>query len=263
MQLVANDIGIRLGGRAVLDGVNIAVEGGELVGLIGPNGAGKTSLLRALAHLAPPATGRVLCDGRPLDEFPPIERARRTAYLAQGAEVHWPLTVEKLVALGRLPHRGSWGGESETDTAAIARAMQATDVGRFRGRTIATLSGGERMRVMLARALAVEAPILLADEPVAALDPYHQLQVMTVLKSTAGRGTAVVAVLHDLSLATRFCDRLVLLHGGRVLAVGRPAEVLGDENLRTAYAVGFARGRRDEQEFLVAWNSLQPQDIGR
>jgi ABC-type cobalamin/Fe3+-siderophores transport system ATPase subunit len=254
MRLAAEGVTVRLGTRTVLDGIDAAAEGGELVGLIGPNGAGKTSLLRVFAHLLTPAKGVVRCEGRPLGEHSPIERARRIAYLAQGAEVHWPMTVEKLVALGRLPHRGSWGQLSGDDHAAISRAMRATDIVGFRNRTLATLSGGERMRVMLARALAVEAPVLLADEPVAALDPYHQLQVMSVLKETARQGKAVIAVLHDLTLAARFCDRLLLLHDGTVLAEGAPAGVLNDCNLETAYAVAFIRSQHGDQDYLVAWD---------
>jgi len=256
MRLVAENVTVRLGGRVVLDRVDAAVEGGELVGLIGPNGAGKTSLLRVFAHLLAPAAGAVRCDGRPLDSYAPAERARRIAYLAQGPEVHWPMVVEKLVALGRLPHRGSWERLSSTDQDAVENAMQATDVVAFRDQTLATLSGGERMRVLLARALAVEAPILLTDEPVAALDPFHQLQVMEVLKRTARQGKAVVAVLHDLALAARFCDRLLLLHRGAVLAEGPPSTVLDERNLETAFSVGFVRGRHAEQEFIVAWDRL-------
>lgn len=254
MRLAAEGVTVRLGGRTVLDGVDAAIEGGELVGLIGPNGAGKTSLLRVFAHLLAPADGVVRCEGRALGGYSPIERARRIAYLAQGAEVHWPMTAEKLVALGRLPHRGSWERLSGDDHAAVSRAMRATEIVEFGDRTLATLSGGERMRVMLARALAVEAPILLADEPVAALDPYHQLQVMEVLKEAAQRGTAVMAVLHDLTLAARFCDRLMLLHDGVVLAEGAPSSVLSESNLETAYSVAFVRGRHGDQDFLVAWD---------
>ena len=253
MRLEAEGVTVRLGGRTVLDGIDAAVEGGELVGLIGANGAGKTSLLRVLAHLLAPARGLVRCGGRPLGDYPPAERARRIAYLAQGAEVHWPMVVEKLVALGRLPHRGSWSGSSD-DSNAISHAMRATDTIEFRHRTMATLSGGERMRVMLARALTVEAPVLLADEPVAALDPYHQLHVMGVLRETTRRGKAVIAVLHDLTLAARFCDRLVLLHDGAVLAEGSPPGVLTEGNLEAAYSIAFVRGRHDDQDFLIAWD---------
>jgi len=163
------------------------------------------------------------------------------------------MVVEKLVALGRLPHRGSWSGSSD-DSNAISHAMRATDTIEFRHRTMATLSGGERMRVMLARALTVEAPVLLADEPVAALDPYHQLHVMGVLRETTRRGKAVIAVLHDLTLAARFCDRLVLLHDGAVLAEGSPPGVLTEGNLEAAYSIAFVRGRHDDQDFLIAWD---------
>jgi iron complex transport system ATP-binding protein len=258
MGLVAEQVSVRLGGRVLLDRVDAAMEGGELVGLIGPNGAGKTSLLRVFAHLLAPASGTVRCDDKPLGDYTPVERARRIAYLAQGAEVHWPMRTEKLVALGRLPHRGSWERPTSADHDAIERAMQATDVATFRDRTLATLSGGERMRVLLARALAVEAPILLVDEPITALDPFHQLRVMEALKQTARNGKAVVAVLHDLTLAARFCDRLLLLHGGAVLADGFPAVVLTERNLETAYSVAFVRGKHAGREFMIAWDRQPP-----
>jgi iron complex transport system ATP-binding protein len=215
----------------VLSGINATIEAGELVGLIGPNGAGKTSLLRVLAHLLAPSSGVVRCDGRPLGDYSPVERAQRIAYLAQGGEVHWPMTVEKLVALGRLPHRGSWERPPEADRDAIEAAIQATDVGEFRERTLATLSSGERMRVLFARVLAVGSPILLADEPIAALDPFHQLRMIEVLREAAHGGRAVVAVLHDLTLAARFCDRLLLLHDGAILADGPPGVVLDERHL--------------------------------
>ena len=263
MRLVAENVTVSLGGRVVLDRADAAVEGSELVGLIGPNGAGKTTLLRVVAHLLTPVSGTVYCDGRPLDDYPAAERARRIAYLAQGAEVHWPMTAEKLVALGRLPYRSSRERLSSTDQEAVESAMRATDIVAFRDRTLATLSGGERMRVLLARALAVEAPILLTDEPIAALDPFHQLQVMEVLRQAAQQGKAVVAVLHDLALAARFCDRLLLMHRGAVLAAGPPRSVLNERNLQTAFSVGFVRGRHAEQEFVIAWDRLFTDHAGR
>jgi iron complex transport system ATP-binding protein len=139
--------------------------------------------------------------------------------------------------------------------------MRATDVIAFRDRTLATISGGERMRVLLARALAVEAPILLTGEPVAALDPFHQLQVMEVLKQAATEGKAVVAVLHDLTLVARFCDRVLLLHGGVISADG-PASVLGGRNLETAYSVAFVRGQHAGQKFIVAWDRHSTDPAG-
>ena len=195
-------------------------------------------------------------------DYPARELARRIAYLAQGHTAHWPMSVEKLVRLGRLPHHRGWRGPDPGDTAIVEQVMAATDVTRLWDRTVGTLSGGERVRVMLARALAVEAPTLLVDEPVAALDPYHQLQVMAVLRETAHRGTAIVAVLHDLTLAARFCDRLLLLEGGRLLAEGKPRTVLTEQNLAAAFQVTTLRGQHLGQDYVVPWSLCPRHDAG-
>ena len=155
--------------------------------------------------------------------------------------------TEAVVALGRLPHQAS----PAEDEAAIARAMQATGAQALRGRTMDTLSGGERMRVLLARALAVEAPLLLADEPVAALDPLHQLRVMTLLQRAAQGGTGIIAVLHDLSLAARFCDRLVLIAEGALVAEGPPGDVLRPMHLKRAYGVEMVAGTADGIPYVM------------
>ena len=159
--------------------------------------------------------------------------------------------------LGRLPHRRAYSGPSAADRAAIEAALEAADVGHLRARTLHSLSGGERARVLLARALAVQAELLLADEPVAALDPLHQLQAMALLRSVARSGSGVVAVLHDLTLAARFCDRLIVLAGGRVLADGPPS-VLTDAVLAAAYGVDALRGEHGGEPFIVPWTASKP-----
>src|SRR5262249_3849091 len=161
-----------------------------------------------LAGLASPSAGTVRYDGKAQGEYGRNDLARRLAYLEQGGQVHWPLRVDHLVTLGRLPYRRPFAGLSKAGPAAIERGLTDAEVANLRDRSAATLSGGERMRVLLARALAVEAAMLMADEPTAALDPLHQLRIMQLLRSIAERGSGVVVVLHDLSLATRFCDRL-------------------------------------------------------
>ena len=180
--------------------------------------------------------------------------AAKVAYLAQGGAVHWPLTVERIVALGRLPRLSAFERISEVDREATEAAMARTDVSHLRDRSVTTLSGGERARVMIARALAGEPQVLLADEPVAALDPYHQLQVMEFLAEFAEDGAAVLVVLHDLTLAARFCDRLVLIDAGRPVAEGPPEEVLSAENLRETYHVEAELGRRQGEPFVVPWS---------
>ncbi len=253
MEIEATDIAVRFGRVMLLREINIAVRSGEMVGLIGPNGSGKTTLLRILANLRLPDEGAVSYAGRSAAEIGARTLSRQIAYLAQGANVHWPMRVETLVELGRLPHRRPMQGLSSGDRAAIERAMTACDVIAFRNRTMSEVSGGERLRILLARALAVEAEILLADEPIAALDPLHQLQVMELLRRTAREGRGVIVVLHDLALAARYCDRLILLAGGGVLAAGKPGDVLTDPHIATAYGVDVVRGQNGGVPYLLTW----------
>jgi iron complex transport system ATP-binding protein len=256
MHIEARGVTVRFGDAAVLAGVDLVVRPGELVGLIGPNGSGKTTLLRVLANLRLPDQGLLRYDGKSAAEFGTRALARRIAYLAQGGEVHWPMRADAVVALGRLPHRHGPGGTETDDRDAVERALVAADVVHLRARTMGQVSGGERMRILLARALAVEGDLLLADEPTTALDPLHQLQVMSLLRSTVGQSRGVVVVLHDLTLAMRFCDRLVLLAGGRVLDDGPPSRVLTDEHLAHAYGIRAVRGEKDGVPFIVPWVAI-------
>jgi iron complex transport system ATP-binding protein len=251
MLISAQAVSLNFGAARVLDAVDIAVREGEFVGLIGPNGAGKTSLLRVLAGLVPAESGEVACDGRDLRLIPPRERARRIAYLSQNDGAYWPIRAQALVALGRLPHRGRVS-DSE-DRAAVDRALMLAGVGDVRDRSFDTLSGGEQARVLLARALAVEAPLLLADEPTSALDPYHQLQIMDLLKARTRQGAGVVVVLHDIGLAYRYCDRIVLLAKGRKIADGGQGAVLSDANIAAAYGIAVKRG----DGYILPWQRLE------
>ena len=237
--LAIEDLRVALGGREVVRGVSAQLEGGALIGVLGPNGAGKSTLVRALLGLTP-YDGRVTIDGASVADLPRAEVARRMAYLPQGQALHWPLSVERLVALGRLPHLGPLSRLQGPDRAAVAQAMALAEVEPLASRIATELSGGERARVLLARALAVEAPVLVADEPLASLDPEHQLHGMELLQAQARGGVLVLAVLHDLALAARFCDRLLVLHEGRLVADGPPAAVLTPELLATVYRVRVA-----------------------
>ena len=225
-----------LGGREVVRDLAMALNGGMLVGILGPNGAGKSTLVRALIGLLP-CHGRVVLDDEPVANMPRAEIARRIAYLPQGQSLHWPLTVERLVALGRLPHLAPFSRLTESDRTAIARAMTLAEVEHLAGRTATELSGGERARVLLARALAVEAPVLVADEPLASLDPAHQLHGMELFRNQAREGRLVLVVLHDLPLAARFCDRVMVMTKGRLVADGPPAKVLTAELIADVYQV--------------------------
>ena len=256
--LKAQSLGVTLGRRPVLSGVDLALQRGGLVGLIGPNGAGKTTLLRALAGLVPAAAGEILLDGRPIDELPRKLRARRIAYLAQGHRVDWPLSVHRLVALGRLPHLEPWAQPGGADRAAIEEALDATETLALALRPVTALSSGERARALLARCLAGTPDILLADEPVAGLDPYHALKVMELLTQRAADGMSVLVVLHDLALAARFCKWLVLLVGGAVQAAGSPAEVLSPAQLAQSYRIRAHYGEVEGRPYLVPWARLDP-----
>lgn len=261
----AEAVAVARNGHAILDGVAISAAAGEVVGLIGPNGAGKSTLMRIMCRLQQPDAGEVLIEGQDARELDRRRLARTIAYLAQGADCHWPLSVERVVALGRLPHLGPWQRPRAEDARAVAEAMHEADVSSLGSRSLDTLSGGERARALLARALAVEAPAMLADEPVAQLDSYHQLQIMEVFRRRAAAGAAVVIVLHDLSLAARFCDRLVLLCAGRSIATGAPERVLAPANLEAAYAIRAVYGSHEGTSFIVPWAraDASPEDGSR
>jgi ABC-type cobalamin/Fe3+-siderophores transport system ATPase subunit len=236
--LRGDKLGVSLGGTEILKNVSLTVDRGEIVGLVGPNGAGKTTLLKLLAQLLAADNGQVCWNDAPISALDERARSRALAYLAQGAPAHWPLQVEKVVELGRIPHRAWWQGLATADREAVERALNDAEVAHLRERVVTTLSGGERTRVLLARVFATGPQLILADEPVASLDPYHQLHVMGLLWGHARAGGAVLVVLHDLNLAARYCDRLVLLDEGQVRAEGLPREVLADAALADAYGVG-------------------------
>jgi iron complex transport system ATP-binding protein len=235
--LQAQSVSFRYSGTPLLREISLAVRAGEVVGLIGPNGAGKTTLLKLMACLLRPESGRISWDQQQLETISEAERARLLAYLPQGAPAHWPLTVERLVELGRIPHRTWWQRLSPDDQSAVNEAMVRMDIARLRGRLVTTLSGGERARVMLARVFATRPRVILVDEPVASLDPFHQLQVMRALREHAAEGGSVLVVLHDLNLAARFCDRLLLLDCGAIACQGVAREVLENPALAAAYSV--------------------------
>lgn len=217
---------VSLGAREVLGRVDLDLPASELVALVGPNGAGKTTLLRVAAGLLRPDAGDVVLGGTDVFLVPPAERARRLAYLPQSRIAAASLHVEAAVRLGRHALRGGLARDGEADRSAVDRALGSLGLTDLRDRELATLSGGELARVLLARALAAEAPILIADEPTAGLDPRYQLEVLAILRGLARAGTAILVTLHDLALASRFADRLVVLDRGRVAGTGSPAEVL-------------------------------------
>jgi iron complex transport system ATP-binding protein len=254
--LTAKNLGATLGGRAVLRDVSLSLSSGHLVALLGPNGAGKTTLLRALAGLLP-SQGEVRVGGEPLSSLRLGERARRFAYLPQGHVVHWPLPVRDIVALGRIPHGATDPSRlSPKDDEAVLRAMQATDVMRFSERRVTELSGGERSRVALARVLAVEAPVMLADEPTASLDPRYQIDVMTNLRNAADGGVLVIVVTHDLGLAARFADTVLVLSEGKLIARGEPVEALSEKVMSDVFRISAFRSEHQRETVIVPWAGI-------
>lgn len=230
--LQARGVRVRLGGRPVVDGVDLAVGAGELVALVGPNGAGKSTLLAALAGDVP-CEGTVLLGGRELRGYRAAELARTRAVLPQHATLSFPFTAGEVVRMGRAPWHGR--PESDRDELLVGTAMRRTGTSAFAGRPFPALSGGEQARVALARVLAQAAPVLLLDEPTAALDLRHQEEVLATARERAGAGDAVVVVLHDLGLAAAYADRVVVLADGRVTGHGPPAEVFTEQLLSRVY----------------------------
>jgi iron complex transport system ATP-binding protein len=254
--LGARGVNVTLSGRTVLDDLSFALLPGHLVALVGPNGAGKTTLLRALAGLVP-SGGAIRIGDDALSALSLRERARRFAYLPQGHIVHWPLSARDIVALGRYPHGATDPARlTPRDSEAVLRAMQATDVVQFGARRVTELSGGERSRVALARVLAVEAPVILADEPTASLDPRHQIDVMKTLRTAAGQGTLVIVVTHDLGLAARFADTVLVLSEGRLVSQGAPSEALSERIIGDVFRISAYRAEYQREAVIVPWSDL-------
>jgi iron complex transport system ATP-binding protein len=256
------DVSLRKGSTMLLDRVSLTAAKGEVLGIVGPNGAGKTSLLRAAAGLEPGVSGRIEIGALELAGLPARRRARLLSYLPQQAEAAWPIAVEEAVALGRLPHLGAMRRVGEIDRRAVAAAMAEVGVAPLARRPLTSLSGGERALVLIARALAVGADLLLADEPTAALDPHHQLAAMELFRRLAQSGRTVCVALHDLSLAARFCDRLAVMMGGRIEMVGPPEAALDDTSLARVYAIRGRRARIDGQDLLIPWERLNRWAVG-
>jgi iron complex transport system ATP-binding protein len=254
--LTAQGVSVKLAGRLVLKDVSLALSRGHLVALVGPNGAGKTTLLRALAGLVP-ATGAIHVGGDALSSLSLHERARRFAYLPQGHLVHWPLPARDIVALGRYPHGATDPARlTPRDAEAVLRAMRATDVVELRARRATELSGGERSRVALARVFAVEAPVILADEPTSSLDPRHQIEVMKTLRAAADQGTLVIVVTHDLGLAARFADTVLVLSDGRLVSQGAPAEALSERVMGEVFRISAYRAEYQREAVIVPWGDI-------
>lgn len=241
-RLSVRSLMFRRGGRPILDSIDLSIESGCITAVLGPNGAGKSTLLGCIAGLLEPSGGQVDLDDRSIATLPARQRARHIAFLPQTPEIAWPIDVTTLVGLGRIPFAGI-ASDADND-AAVSLAMHSTDVADWAKRIATTLSGGERARTQLARILAGESDWILADEPFTGLDPAHQFEAADLLRAFAARGGGVALTIHDLTLAARIADRIVILHHGRVVADDTPEAALTPATLRNVYGI--------EAEWLAA-----------
>ena len=231
----ARHVHFTYGREPVLSDVSLAVQRGEMLGVIGPNGSGKSTLLRLLSGVLTPAAGEILVQGRPLPDYARRDLARQVAVVPQDTVIEFPFSVTEVVLMGRSPHLGGFAFEGDRDVAAACDAMARTGVLHLADRSIHALSGGERQRVVLARALAQDTPVLLLDEPGAFLDIRHEVEIYDLLCDLQRDGKSIVTVLHDLNLAALYCERVALLHRGRVFRLGTPAEVITYAALTEVY----------------------------
>lgn len=251
--------------QTVLNGINLEIKPGEMVGLIGPNGAGKSTLLKLLIKLLRPSSGQISFGGTDLRHWKQDDLAQALAYLPQNPKIESAFTCKEVVLMGRYARLSRFSGLSKRDTAIAETAMRETGTQPFSGRPFNTLSGGEQRRVLLARALAQEAALLLLDEPTASLDLRYQLLLLEFVQSLAKKGRAILIALHDLDLAARFCNRLVLLHQGRIIVDGIPESVLTPENLARVYGVHVEVSRHPSSKRLsvIPISVTQTQNIER
>ncbi len=236
-EITASDIVVRRGGRAIVQSASLRARSGELIAVIGPNGAGKSTLLASLAGLLVPDAGAIHVDGRAIGAFSRVDLARRRAYLPQNPRCEWPISVERLIALGLTPTLPAFGGLPPSFETRVTDMLAQWDLLLQRHQAATTLSGGELTRAMLARALVGDPDILIADEPTSGLDPRHALDTLQRLRELARAGKLIIAALHDLTLAARYATRLIALDRGRIVADGPPREILNADLLRSVFDV--------------------------
>ncbi len=246
-----NNARLRLGATQAIDLVSAGFKSGEVTALVGPNGAGKSTLLRVLAGLVSLDTGTVEIGGEDIQRLDVRARARQIAYLPPDGRAAWPLPVRRIVALGRVPFLKPLRQLSDEDVAAIDDALARTGLSEFAERGFNTLSSGEQARALLARTLAGRAPVLLLDEPMAALDPRHQLEVMEIVRREAGRGACVILSVHALDLAAAYADRVLVLDNGAVHSDGPPEVALSEAVLRSVFGV-IAKGGLEPSSLCLA-----------
>lgn len=235
-----SDVHFRVDQRTLLEGLTLPIPAGRVVGLIGHNGSGKSTLLKLLARQLTPAGGTIRFEGRPLEAHGARAFARQVAYLPQTSPTTGGMTGRELIALGRYPWHGALGRFTAQDRRKVDDAIALTHTGAFADRLVDTLSGGERQRVWIAMMVAQDAGCLLLDEPTSALDIAHQIEVLALVRDLCrDRGTGVVLVLHDVNMAARFCDDIIALHSGRLIARGTPAEIVTPDTLERIYGIAM------------------------
>lgn len=254
--LQTSELTVRYGDRPALREVSLTLAAGSFVAVLGPNGAGKSTLVRALTRLVAPASGEVRCGGRLLREWGSAELARMIAVAPQDVTAPFDYTVLEMVLMGRSPHLGGMGLESEADVALARKALARLGLADLESRPIQSLSGGERQRVLLARVLAQDSPIIILDEPTAHLDIAHQQRALELMSELNREGRTVIVVLHDLNLASLYCPKLILLAGGQVAGEGSPAEVLTEERLSAVYSTSVLVTRHPQTGRPVVLPSL-------
>lgn len=235
--LTVKDLTYQVNGATLVEQASFKLVPGELICLLGPNGAGKTSLIRTSLGLEKPSFGQSMLDGESTLTLSPILRARRIAYLPQIRPLAWPNAVRDIVALGRFSHGAVLGRLKGADRDAVDRALSACDLTHLADRSADTLSGGELARMHCARAFAAEAPLLVADEPIAALDPRHQFRILDLIADFVASGGGALVVLHDIQMAARYASRLIWMKGGRILADGPPSETFTEDRLKDVYGI--------------------------
>ena len=253
-ELQLQNICVEKDGAQLLKDASLRLNAGELVALVGPNGAGKTTLLKCALGLMKPTSGVVTIDGAPIETLSPIDRAQKIAYLPQMRPLAWPIAVRDVVALGRYAYGTSVAGLKSDDARAVENAMKDCGVKALSQRRTDTLSGGELARVHIARTLAGETPLLLADEPIASLDPRHQFKIMDLISGYVKDGGGAIVILHDIALAARFANRMIWMSEGAVVADGAPAETLTIERMRDVF--GVAASVKSAQNMELSINGL-------
>ena len=236
--LKVENISFYYGARRILENIRFSAEKGDFIGIIGPNGSGKTTLLRIINNLLKPAEGAVLLDGREVSKMREKEIAKRISSVPQNPTVNFDFSVWDIVMMGRYPHLGRLSIEDERDEEIVSRCMKLTNIQHLANRSVTEVSGGELQRILIARALAQEARILLLDEPTSNLDINYQIEIMDLLRDlTLKKGITVICTMHDLNLAARYCEMLILLSNGRIRAIGRPEEVITRDNIKETFGI--------------------------